>query len=194
MSLACPYCRGEFSGGEDPFLCPTCATPHHSDCYEENGGCTVFGCVSAPADEPKVNVSSNEVVNVVTGPAASSIAALPPPPPFAGGQAPLPPPPVSAGASGSYGFSSFGGYPASPTPASIPPGYYPRKDRVAFVLFAIFLGSFGVHNFYAGYTKRAVIQCCLTVFTCFFASPATWIWAIVEACIVTQDDDGIAFN
>jgi TM2 domain-containing membrane protein YozV len=196
MSLICPYCRGEFAEGEEAFPCPTCATPHHSDCFDENGGCTVFGCSSAPSDEPKINISSNELVSVAGAPASSASVSLPPPPPFVGFQAqPSPPPPLSESSPApSYGFSSFGGYPLAPADASIPPGYYPRKDRVAFVLFAVFLGSLGVHNFYAGYTKRAVIQCCLTVFTCFIASPATWVWAIVEACVVTQDDDGIAFN
>lgn len=24
--------------------CPACATPHHQDCWEYNGGCTIFGC------------------------------------------------------------------------------------------------------------------------------------------------------
>ena len=24
--------------------CPQCATPHHQDCWEYNGGCTIFGC------------------------------------------------------------------------------------------------------------------------------------------------------
>jgi len=88
---------------------------------------------------------------------------------------------------------AFAGYAAQPAPA-IQSGYAIRKSRVAFVLLAVFLGFLGVHNFYAGYIKKAVIQCCLTVFTLFMASPIVWIWAVVEACMIEKDDDGVAFT
>lgn len=41
----CPYCHGP-AGGE-PQRCPACATQHHRGCWEEQGGCSVFGCVAA---------------------------------------------------------------------------------------------------------------------------------------------------
>jgi len=69
-----------------------------------------------------------------------------------------------------------------------------RKNRVAFVLLAIFFGALGVHNFYAGYIKKGVIQCCLTVLTFFLASPIVWVWAVVEACHIDRDSDDIAFT
>jgi TM2 domain-containing membrane protein YozV len=68
------------------------------------------------------------------------------------------------------------------------------KSRTVFVLTGIFLGVFGVHNFYAGYTKKAVWQLLLTLFTCFYGSIISWIWAIVEICTVKQDADGVDFN
>ena len=37
------------------------------------------------------------------------------------------------------------------------------KSRLVYIILAIFLGGFGVHNFYAGYTKNAVIQLLLTL-------------------------------
>ncbi len=86
---------------------------------------------------------------------------------------------------------TFAGY-APPAPGVIP-AYVPRKSRVVFVLLAVLLGAFGGHNFYAGHVKKAVIQLCITVFSCFLASPVSWIWAVVEACIVDRDDDGVAF-
>jgi hypothetical protein len=58
----CPYCRAPFEPSEEQLLCEGCETPHHRDCYEENGGCTVFGCRCAPPDEPKLRVSGPEVV------------------------------------------------------------------------------------------------------------------------------------
>lgn len=42
----CPYCRWKLvdvSAGAVR-TCPSCATTYHSECYEENGGCAVFGC------------------------------------------------------------------------------------------------------------------------------------------------------
>lgn len=37
------------------------------------------------------------------------------------------------------------------------------KSKVAAGLLGIFLGQFGVHNFYLGYTKKALIQCIVSV-------------------------------
>jgi TM2 domain-containing membrane protein YozV len=64
---------------------------------------------------------------------------------------------------------------------------------LTYILLGVFLGAFGGHNFYAGYIKRAVIQLLLTVLTCFFGAIISWMWAIVEVCVVKQDDDGVAF-
>jgi uncharacterized membrane protein YhaH (DUF805 family) len=60
MSQTCPYCR-ESIVETDLAECPACHTPHHQDCWMENGGCTVFGCEHAPADDPKIAVSSHEM-------------------------------------------------------------------------------------------------------------------------------------
>lgn len=73
-------------------------------------------------------------------------------------------------------------------------GYRPPRNRVTFILLGIFLGALGVHNFYAGYVRKAVAQLCLSVFTCFYASFASWVWAIVEICTVTEDSDGVQFS
>jgi TM2 domain-containing membrane protein YozV len=106
-----------------------------------------------------------------------------PPPPLPPGSVPFPQPgPVPA---------MFAGYapPFTPDPYS----YAIRKNRVVYVLLAIFLGSFGAHNFYAGFTKRAILQLCISIFTCGVGGLLIWIWAIVEACTVDHDDDGLEF-
>src|SRR5215813_9509392 len=60
--LACPYCRMAFDEQGPPrIFCTACGMPHHEDCYQENGGCTVFGCPRAPADDPKLQVSYNDL-------------------------------------------------------------------------------------------------------------------------------------
>jgi TM2 domain-containing membrane protein YozV len=74
--------------------------------------------------------------------------------------------------------------------------YYPvvqPKTRVIFVLLGIFLGVFGVHNFYAGYAKKGTIQLCVTLLTCFYGAAISLVWAIIEICTVNQDADGTQF-
>ena len=46
--------------------------------------------------------------------------------------------------------------------APVPVGYQ-QKSWVASFLLAFFLGSFGVHNFYLGYSSRAKVQLLLGV-------------------------------
>jgi TM2 domain-containing membrane protein YozV len=88
-----------------------------------------------------------------------------------------------------------------PTPPSAVPtfpaaGYANpnAKDRVAYVLLAVFLGHLGIHNFFAGYTSRAVIQLVITIVTCGIGALVTWIWAIIEAITVTKDAQGVDFK
>ncbi len=40
----CPYCKTEIKEGDAVKVCPACDIPHHESCWEENGGCTTFGC------------------------------------------------------------------------------------------------------------------------------------------------------
>lgn len=40
----CPFCKTEIKEGEPVKVCPDCGIPHHQSCWEENGGCTTFGC------------------------------------------------------------------------------------------------------------------------------------------------------
>ena len=67
------------------------------------------------------------------------------------------------------------------------------KDRVVYVLLAVFLGM-GIHNFYAGYNTRGLIQLLVTLLTCFIGGIPMWIWGIVEACTVEQDANGVRFK
>jgi hypothetical protein len=49
---ACPYCKDEVKKkeAEGTFRCPTCDTLHHTPCWNEHGGCAIFGCERAPAE------------------------------------------------------------------------------------------------------------------------------------------------
>lgn len=82
-----------------------------------------------------------------------------------------------------------------PTPYSSAPAQQnpEAKDRVAYVLLAVLLGI-GIHNFYAGYTTRGIIQLLVSILSCGILWFFMWIWAIVEACTVTQDANGVRFK
>ena len=195
----CPYCRTGIEEGEG-VRCEGCGTPHHTECQEENGGCTLFGCTFAPPDDPKVQVTTGEVTQAavfgdmrpplyarptgfgdVSGPIAvipAMTAELPPPPPPPSTELrpAVEPPVVPTGGSTLFAASEVR-----------------PKSRLAFILLGIFLGSFGIHNFYAGYVKRGVAQLCLTVLTFFYGSVVTWIWALVEVCTVDRDKNNVGF-
>ena len=60
---------------------------------------------------------------------------------------------------------------------------YSDKSYIAAALLAFFLGAFGAHNFYLGYTRKAVIQLAMglmTIFTLGLSGIAVGIWAFVE--------------
>ena len=84
--------------------------------------------------------------------------------------------------------------PSSPQYHSIPSQHHPdAKDRVAYVLLAVLLGC-GIHNFFAGYNTKGIIQLLVSVLSCGILWFFMWIWAIVEACTVTQDANGVRFK
>ena len=41
-----------------------------------------------------------------------------------------------------------------------------KESKIAVGLLGIFLGTLGVHNFYLGYTNKAVVQLLITVLSC----------------------------
>lgn len=70
------------------------------------------------------------------------------------------------------------------------------KSKVAAGLLGIFLGAFGVHNFYLGYTTKALIQLFMTVLTCGTLGVVSEIWGIVEGIMIftgsiNQDAKGL---
>ena len=97
----------------------------------------------------------------------------------------------------SCGFATTG-------PVSVaPPG---AKSKMAAGLLGIFLGGWGVHNFYLGYTGKAVAQLCISIgaiilsaITCGFATPLALIspiWALIEGIMIltgsiNTDADGV---
>ena len=65
------------------------------------------------------------------------------------------------------------------------PNYDPNaKSKVAAGLLGIFLGCFGVHNFYLGYTGKAIAQLLITVLSCFVLSVVTAVWGLIEGILI----------
>jgi len=86
----------------------------------------------------------------------------------------------------SCGFAANSGVKAPAMPGA--------KSKMAAGLLGIFLGSLGVHNFYLGYTGKAVTQLCLTL-AAFILTPCTfgisaiiylgpWIWSLIEGIMI----------
>jgi TM2 domain-containing membrane protein YozV len=68
------------------------------------------------------------------------------------------------------------------------------KNRITFIVLGVLLGMFGAHNFYAGYTKKAIWQVCITVLSAGFAGPMVWLWAVIDICTVFRDSKGVKFR
>ena len=58
------------------------------------------------------------------------------------------------------------------------------KSRIAAGLLAIFLGSFGIHNFYLGYNGKAVSQLLLTLLSFGSLSFVSSMWALIEGIMI----------
>ncbi len=69
-----------------------------------------------------------------------------------------------------------------------------NKSRLAYVLLGVFLGYLGIHNFYAGRTGIGIAQLLISVLTCAYGIPITFIWAIIEVIAITKDGDGNPFT
>ena len=71
---------------------------------------------------------------------------------------------------------------------NVPPAGYMQKSRMAAGLLGILLGSLGIHNFYLGFTTRAVVQLLVSliggVFTCGIATLAIAVWGFVEGVLL----------
>ena len=91
------------------------------------------------------------------------------------------PPPGYGGAPG-YGQPGYG----QPAPYGMVPYDPQAKSKIAAGLLGIFLGGFGVHRFYLGFTKIGIIQIVVTIFTCGIGS----LWGFVEGILYLVGSSG----
>jgi hypothetical protein len=198
--LVCPYCRTSIAAAEgNQLLCRGCGTPHHSECFEENGGCTVFGCAAAPPSEPKLSIGNGDLVSPEGAhaqlPASPLIGPAPPPPPLPTATVHAPSAPLFSSAG--YNVAAPVIYQSRPVPLTQAPttdGRVSTRNRMTFILFGVLLGVLGVHSFYAGSTKKGFVQLGITVLSFGFAGLMVWIWAIIDICTITNDNEGLPFR
>ena len=79
------------------------------------------------------------------------------------------------------GYSAPPGY--GPVPGYGPPAYT-GKSKVAAGVLALLLGGFGIHNFYLGYTGKALFQLLGTLLTCGILALPIAIWAFIEGILI----------
>ena len=58
------------------------------------------------------------------------------------------------------------------------------KSKIVAGLLGIFLGCFGVHNFYLGYTGKAVAQLLLSLLSVGILSGISAIWGLIEGILI----------
>lgn len=84
------------------------------------------------------------------------------------------------------GILIFAGSPSLCTDANNQPLYEGPKYQVVAGLLGIFLGGFGIHNFYIGKKDIAIIQLVVTLVTC----GAGALWGLIEGILILFDETG----
>ena len=55
-ALFCAICQTAIANGEGAVSCPDCGAPYHTECWNENNGCAVYGCSQVPATEHRASL------------------------------------------------------------------------------------------------------------------------------------------
>ena len=91
-----------------------------------------------------------------------------------------------------YAPNGANGYAPNPGPNPGPYGApYTPRSKVAAGILGILLGAFGVHNFYLGFTGKAVAQLLITVLSCGILSVVSAIWGLVEGIMILTTPNGV---
>ncbi len=70
------------------------------------------------------------------------------------------------------------------------------KSRLAYILLGLFLGFFGIHNFYAGYNGRGIVQLLITLLIGWTLIPliVLTLWFLIEIVATDTDAQGVALT
>ena len=61
-----------------------------------------------------------------------------------------------------------------------PPAGYAQKSKLVAGILGILIGGLGIHNFYLGFTKKALIQLLVSLCTCGIGALPMQIWGLIE--------------
>lgn len=90
---------------------------------------------------------------------------------------------------GAYAQQSYGYGAQQPYGAGLVP-----KSKIAAGLLGIFLGAFGAHNFYLGFSTKAVIQLLLTILSFGTLMWVSGIWGLVEGILILTSQPGTQWH
>lgn len=76
------------------------------------------------------------------------------------------------------------GAPYQGQPQYAPGGQVGQKSKIVAGILGILLGGLGIHNFYLGFTKKALAQLLITVLSVGFLSWVSAIWGLVEGILI----------
>ena len=68
----------------------------------------------------------------------------------------------------------------------------PPKQWLVALILGFFFGGFGVHNFYLGYTNRAIIQLILTIIV--IGAPVTAVWVLIELIMILMRSGSYGYD
>ncbi len=69
-----------------------------------------------------------------------------------------------------------------------------QKSKIAAGLLGIFLGALGIHNFYLGYTGKALAQLLMTILSCGILGLVSEIWGLVEGIMILTGSISVDAN
>ena len=131
-------------------------------------------CMRCGSDDIDQNGVCQKCGQVVNEPAAPQAGCVPPQP----NQAPqYGQPQYGQPQYGQPQYTQYNGYNQYPAQAG-------QKSRMAAGLLGIFLGAFGIHNFYLGFTSKAVAQLLISVLSLGLLSWASGIWGLIEGIMI----------
>ncbi len=62
IGKTCPYCQFPLKADSEVVVCAACRIPHHRECWQENGGCTTFGCIGlVPAEREILDINIDQM-------------------------------------------------------------------------------------------------------------------------------------